>query len=711
MHTCQATRGRRFRGGAWFLLLAVGCCHFILITTSAAQSPPPAVRGGCPSNVNFETAGYRIRAVRVHNPFGFLRSVQSATTAALAAVSPLESRPFRYEDVAKARAEIEDRLILPEQQGPRVRVSVAITAIENCDDHELDVVYTVFSSQISPLLSSTYESRQTEKGRPQAVAGSEDVRGQWQALPAAGYNASEHLFAGGRLAYHRREGPTAQLPLDSVTLEGRGSNSMHDLSAAFAGSKDSTTGRLGHAEWLLSYLNSSEPTGQGDIKQARLGAQFSMITQPVQGKLPLRFGGMIEGGSLQSGFAPSGLPSNTLSSAGYGSLKFYGGVTSRLDHNVLSASYGIEIGSTGAGAHVDWLKHIVDIAHDVSWPVGDHRPLEFESRLTGGVIQVLGTIPLAARFFGGNREDLFVPGDSWQIRSSPVIRSIPANRFFQTGQGPGGTSFIAYNLTAAYAVWRKPIVPTELSADPEFARQMDGELKTATNFLQPDYAAKDPHFVAMVARLPELRSELALLKASVSAAKQVSGDALKTEFKSCESAINMADRRAESATESKGGAKYGLVAALLPVDEDRLNRVHAACGVQLNSHLSNPAIAGQSAALDSIRADMERNFQQIDQALATQKAEADMRYVKRTLNVFLHELNLFSVSPVAVFDVARIGPSGPQIGTRYAAGGGLRFTLVSNVDFTVGYAANPIRRSGEGPGALFFSMHFKDVLQ
>jgi hypothetical protein len=76
------------------------------------------------------------------------------------------------------------------------------------------------------------------------------------------------------------------------------------------------------------------------------------------------------------------------------------------------------------------------------------------------------------------------------------------------------------------------------------------------------------------------------------------------------------------------------------------------------------------------------------------------------LNAFLYELNIYSIAPVAVVDVARVWPT--NTGTRFAVGGGARLSLV-NMNFTLGYAANPKRQRGEGPGALFVSLDVSDL--
>ena len=48
----------------------------------------------------------------------------------------------------------------------------------------------------------------------------------------------------------------------------------------------------------------------------------------------------------------------------------------------------------------------------------------------------------------------------------------------------------------------------------------------------------------------------------------------------------------------------------------------------------------------------------------------------KTLNFITKEMNITSISPLFIFDVAKIGPASPSFGgTRYAVGGGIRFTL------------------------------------
>jgi hypothetical protein len=305
-----------------------------------------------------------------------------------------------------------------------------------------------------------------------------------------------------------------------------------------------------------------------------------------------------------------------------------------------------------------------------------------------------------------------MPGDNWNIRSNPVIRSIPANRFSQTDNGQGGTRFISYNLTAGMPIWRRPLVPPEVSHDNEFTGELNGQLQTATSLLQPDYAANDRHFQRAAARLGELQSSLDKLRELVNAAQTPTPEPFAQQFKLCLSALNTAQRRANAAAHAKGAAQYGDVSTLLSANEteDRLNKVRSACLEVLNSQLHDLQIAAAAESLEQIHSDMEKEFALIDESAAANKAESEMSYVKRTLNSILYEMNFLSLGPILMFDVAHIGPAGSTLGTRYGIGGGLRFTLVSHVDFTIGYAANPKRIAGESPGAFSFSLRFKDLL-
>lgn len=87
-------------------------------------------------------------------------------------------------------------------------------------------------------------------------------------------------------------------------------------------------------------------------------------------------------------------------------------------------------------------------------------------------------------------------------------------------------------------------------------------------------------------------------------------------------------------------------------------------------------------------------------------------YFRNTLDVLVREFNVAGVSPLVLFDIARLGPQ-PLLrfpGTHYAAGLGVRLSLAS-ADFSVGYAWNLNGAPGLGRGALFFALDIADLFR
>jgi hypothetical protein len=116
------------------------------------------------------------------------------------------------------------------------------------------------------------------------------------------------------------------------------------------------------------------------------------------------------------------------------------------------------------------------------------------------------------------------------------------------------------------------------------------------------------------------------------------------------------------------------------------------------------------SSLESARETLANHWTTVETADARSRANAhaqrDFSTAEKVLNTILYEVNAYSIAPTAIFDVARVWPT--SIGTHYAVGGGARLSIV-NANFTLGYAANPNRAKGEGPGALFFSIDVTDL--
>ena len=92
------------------------------------------------------------------------------------------------------------------------------------------------------------------------------------------------------------------------------------------------------------------------------------------------------------------------------------------------------------------------------------------------------------------------------------------------------------------------------------------------------------------------------------------------------------------------------------------------------------------------------------------RAKRDLERPREVISTLRHETNRYSISVVGIADAARLWPD--PYGTRYALGGGGRFSLV-NVNFTLGYAVNPQPRPelGQGRGALFFTITYTNLFR
>lgn len=668
----------------------------------------------CLAGTNFETEKYRIAHTTIDDPFKFLYWLDSKTRTMEAELRTLlDGQPFTYQLVdTKALGQIEKTRFAPDN-GESFSLRVEFVSVQNCDTNKktLDLIYRIYSTDPPMFSGGATESQETAEISPQSTAGLTHTGSPFHFTPTAGYNRSYNLFAGGQIDIAKK---LKAFPLfDTFSAGGEASSSMHTVSVAASGGSSSAMGWVNHFDWRLNYRNDSLPAQVTRLASSELSVQIAaQSTTFWNDTVFARFGGLVGGGNAESNSLAAGLlPPQTVAHAAYGIAKVYAGLSSRTDQNVLSASYGLELGSIGPAAEVDWLKHIGDV-HDEFWTsIGDHKPLEIESRFTVGEIEVPHTIPLTERFFGGNDYgQVFVPGDSWQILDVPVIRAIPANRWYLNGQGVGADRFASINLTVAYPVKSYPIMPKELSTDQDFNKLLNAQIVSATSIEQNYYAWKDPHFASALGRLPNLEQQLQTLQTTVNMAQSANRNQLQAAFSDCATNIATANFDVTNTLQAKGLSQYGDLSALLPVDTDDLKAVHDACAGELNGQLNDPDIASAAAAVDATRSAMWADFSAIDQALAAEKAASDTAFVKRTLNTLFKDLNIFSISPVAVFDTAWIGPSkGTLGGNRIGPGGGIRFELASYVNFTLGYARNVFNRPGEGTGALFFSMGVRDL--
>ena len=688
------------------------------------QGQPQTVADQSCNGIDLEQAGYSVRSFKIEDPFDFLPWIGARERRAATRIEPLISgKPFQYASVRDAAIRIiEEENFLPDTSETRIKLRLLIVRVKNCSNKSVDVIYGVYSTQLQGALGAAPESRVEERKEPEKAAGLVNVDAPEakpiRFAPAMGYDATDKLSGGGRFDYVKKNGSGV---FNAARIEGQASSQMHMVAASATGSRDDV-GWLAHLEWNMKYANSFLPTESAKLKGGNLSAQFAGTSRSLgRSGIVLRFGGLLEGGNRQSDLNNARLTSDTVSNSPYGAAKIFVGLAARSSRNSISGSYGLQLAASERAVQVDWVKHIADIKHELWLTLGDHRLLDLESQLTMGKIRTSGKIPLTERFFGGNHEQTFVTSDEWQIRANPVIRAIPGSRFFRTASGDGGDSFVSYNLTAAYTLWRKPLVPSELTKDENFRSLLKAQLINAEEFEKLYFLTKDEHFSALAAFIqkpedsPKLQGALAELRTAVTAAQTAHPDQHQAKFQACLSAIRKANSRATSGSDKKGEELYGFVVALLAADEDLLTQVNGTCVKDLNGAgglNGDPDIAAKGGVVEQLRQDMEREFAQIDDEAASRKAQADIIFVRHTINTLLNDVNLYSLSPVFVFDVARLGERTSSVkSVRYGPGVGLRLELVSAVHVTAGYAWNVKSGPGEGKGAMFFSMGLRDLFR
>ena len=97
-----------------------------------------------------------------------------------------------------------------------------------------------------------------------------------------------------------------------------------------------------------------------------------------------------------------------------------------------------------------------------------------------------------------------------------------------------------------------------------------------------------------------------------------------------------------------------------------------------------------AVSLETDLADLRENLKTIQtgpaHADAVARGEKDMLRPREIIDTLRHETNRYALGIVGIADIGRVWPD--PYGTRYAFGGGGRFSLV-NLNFTLGYAVNP----------------------
>jgi len=683
---------------------------FWILCCAAAQSEDTA-GSRCPEISKL--SNFKVRHAKIVDPWNVFRFGRASDDAASKAVSALEGKPYNQSEVNEVWKTVEQNRLLP------LDLQVSYVAVGNCTQGAVDLTFLVISFFLSPRI--------TIPDKVDSLSAAAPPPRHFRVYPDLGYNATDNLYAGGTAEFSWN----SSLPVSKLTVKGSGSSTVRSIDAELKGDRDSTASWLAHGEWAARYVNYLSPTTTKDLNRGRLTANFFGYTRPAK-NLVFHFGAVAGGGNEQSGFEQASLAPDVIPRGGYSGLQLYGGFTGQQERQDFSLGYGLELGgSVNTSLLNDWHKQVGNVQHAFWVPFGDHRQLEVEQQFAAGGVGVNGTVPVSELFFGGNRQTNFVPDQAFKILSNPYIRSLPASSFYNTSKGVGADLFLSYNLTVATTVWRKPLVPPELNVTeklcqklrnvdtstltPDQATKLDlckklnGQFVSATNILEAANATDDGRLKKMQGDLPALQSALSdLLKVAQSA--QASSTPPGTSLESCIGAAQSSLSTVQDAAAASLGTAYEDLEDLIPHGAHPLSQVVSSCQEALTSVSADTASVKK---LQPLATNIQNELHAIDDD-ASAKASQFMAYVKRLMFSVLSEVNVVSISPVAVFDIAHIGPGAPQgtySGTRYGAGPGIRFTLANTVNFTAAYSWNANRRAGEVPGAFYFGLTTRNIFR
>ena len=496
----------------------------------AFAQAPSGTNGPCTQvPVLYQVAHYTVEHVTVEPMVKFIPTgpvLDQALAAAIANEMPgsggvWTSRDFDTVWVSLLEAELNQQLMArtPVQ---RVALIFARHRLVNCDEskHTLDVQYRILTVARPSYLTNSFEFHDRRQ-KQQEAAGDRETKSQNVSFaPFAGYNRSRGLFGGSELAL-----ATNFQPLSKLGVSASGSSSSAVFEADFTGSKNFESGPFSYAEWKAAYRYANIPADGFDLIEATTAARAFVATRPFSSRnLIFRFGGSIEGGNRQSSVPQAAALPSTVVDSGYGAVKFYVGASLTTRKHDWKASYGLQLANNGEETTVDYRKQIFDTAYRLRFQPAPYKPFQLDAQFTAGSLtQVHGPIPLAERFFGGNVEQEFIQGDSWRIRSNPVIRSFPQNRLNGTGSSLplGGDDFVAFNLTVAQTIWQKQLIPREISEDPDVNAGMGGQLLAARLIFREEAIQKSAEIKALqteAANLTPIVNDLKTLLAKLLAA-------------------------------------------------------------------------------------------------------------------------------------------------------------------------------------------------
>lgn len=683
----------------------------------------------------YEDRTFSVREVRIDSP---LRWMFGSVDKKLSEIIDDPSMPikkgklFRKQDEDEGFIRVKNKFPeLTVSESNRIAFRLARPTLENCDNSaaKLDVVYRVYTFGFSNFLSPLLEPGNRDDVKRSVVdTHATEALANYFPQPLAGFNRSRNPYAGTKLTINQPAGL-----LEKLSLDGIASNKSDEELVRAAGSRERASGLVRRFDYILGYHHSNVPATSTNLKEAAGLGQVIATTKPIgTSQLILRFGSALETGNKQSTLSPLQLQPGDVAQSPYGALKAFLGSTLRSGRHEFKASYGIQFGSATKEAKIDFVKHVFYGAANLRFLPKDHRPITIQAEFGGGAIQNRGRVPVAERFFGGNVEHNFIASSDWIIRSDPFIRSFAENTLAQTTAKTfvGGDRFLSTNLTAAFTVWGKPLVPDEVLKEPDFEKLVDFEFNTARNALAISYLEETPEFrkvaemsfplAEKLAEIRKLLSNLAAKHLGTEIDNQIQicqGDADDVDDTLSQIKNDLTDGSAKSADLRTLAVGFPTKSPPIPAEVsdllDDLNDLKDTDGIP-----DPPAIANLVTQMESSRVAMANSFVEVSDptkstaaAKANNRASETMVYPRRVFRELSHEANLFAVSPVLIFDVTRLRQNSlTSSPVRYAVGGGIRLSIVS-LDVTAAYALNPDRKPWERRGAVVFSIEVSNLFR
>lgn len=490
------------------------CCGLMLAATCFAASDSSA-NTPCRDSVD-SYVGYKLTDVRIvtplaiKTPLSFLFGSQKKFNDEFDAL--LTQMPLKKGDAFDREAHNANMEVLFNQfdetvvdPGERIRFAFRTFRFDECNDaaRTVRLTYLIYSSEFLYHASRIFEkpnnrfTRSAAPGKFNSPGSLANSNGKLLPQPLVGYDRAREVFAGGKADFQTENGI-----IDQMSLNGTASANSADADFNLAGSREFRRSFLSHVDWRMGYNYFNLPSDPNTVKAGTGLAQVFGASKPLgRNGLTFRFGASVEGGNRQSDLPVSILDPNLVQQLGYGALKAYLGATANRGRRSWTASYGVQLSSDGEDPNLSYTKHLFDAGYRLRYLWREHSPFRMEAQFSAGIIQARGTnpVPVAERFFGGNKIRPFIDGDDWIINSAPFIRSFPQTSLNLVGVNApfGGEHFFSANLTLSQPFWNIPAVPRAISQEQFVRDAIGGALRTARTATVKSYLDENPEYLGI----------------------------------------------------------------------------------------------------------------------------------------------------------------------------------------------------------------------